>query len=75
MAPTDRLDEYGEEEISYSHWGLKPVQPITGIIYSIMCYIFSVSLHSSECTHRPTSHIKYIIYRKYEGNVYLIKFR
>jgi len=35
MGPTDRPDEYGEEEISYSHWGPKPVQPIIDIIYGI----------------------------------------
>jgi hypothetical protein len=35
MGPRDRLDEYGEEKNSYSHWGPKPVQPITDIIYSI----------------------------------------
>jgi len=75
MDPRDRLDEYGEEGISNSHWGPKPVQPITGITYSIMRYISSVSPHSSECTRRPTARIKYIIYRKNEGNVYLIKSR
>jgi hypothetical protein len=43
--PRDRLDEYGKEDISYFHWGPKPMQPITGIIYSIMgllmfCWLF-----------------------------------
>jgi hypothetical protein len=64
MDPRDRLDEYGEEKISYSHGGPKPVQPIIGIIHSITCCISTVSTFIRMYTSSDSTYKVYNLQKK-----------